>query len=336
MKNVWLVVGCVTAFCVSADTVEFKSGDRLTGTVKSVAGGKMVFDSAVAGPITLKMDAIKTFSTDKPIEIVQTNGVVVVQKVAAGSEGAVLVQAEAKDQGKTLPLADIATINPEKVKWVGAVVAGAVLTRGNTESSTASVSAEATRRSEDSRIYLGAGYYFANQRDNNTGDNSTIADNWFLKGKYDYFFTKRFFGYANMKYEKDRIAALDMRLTPGAGLGYQWVERAGLNFFTEAGLTYVHEEYTDPDETRDYMAARAAYHFDFALNAFVKGFHNFEIIPNLEDYEAFLVNADVGLRADLTARIFLEAKAQMAYNSQPSDDREKKDLRYTLGVGWSF
>lgn len=336
MKKRWIIFGCVSALFASADQVEFKSGDRLTGTVKSVAGGKMVFDSTVAGPLTLKMDAIKTFSTDKPIEIVQTNGVVVVQKVSEGSMGAVTVQPAATQQAQTLPLADILTINPEKVKWTGELVAGAVLARGNTESSTASVSADAARRSDDSRVSLGAGYYFANQRDNNTGDNSTIADNWFLKGKYDYFFTKKFFGYANMKYEKDRIAYLDMRLTPGAGLGYQWIERADANFFTEAGLTYVHEAYTNPDDTRDYMAARAAYHFDYALNAFVKGFHNFEIIPNIEDCQAFLLNTDVGLHAELTERIFMEAKAQLAFNSQPSDDREKKDLRYTLGIGWSF
>jgi len=336
MKKVWMMLGCLSAVMVSADQVEFKSGDRLTGTIKSVAGGKMIFDSAVAGPLTLKMDSIKTFSTDNPIEIVQTNGVSVVQKVVAGAEGMVMVQPEAAKPAQTLALADIATVNPEKVKWVGSVVAGAVLARGNTESSTASVGAEATRRSDDTRIYLGAGYYFANQRDNNTGDDSTIADNWFLKGKYDYFFTKQFFGYANMKYEKDRIASLEMRLTPGAGLGYQWIERPDLNFFTEAGLTYVHEKYTDPDDTRDYMAARVAYHVDFAVNSYVKGFHNLEIIPNVEEYEAFLINTDVGIRADLTARLFLEGKAQLAYNSEPSDNREKKDLRYTLGIGWTF
>jgi putative salt-induced outer membrane protein YdiY len=336
MKKCCMMLICISALLVSADQVEFKSGDRLTGTVKSVAGGKMVFDSAVAGPLTLKMDSIKTFSTDNPIEIVQTNGVVVVQKVIAGKEGSVKVQPEAKQEPTTLIFADIETINPEKTKWVGSVVAGAVLTRGNTESSTASVGAEATRRSEDTRIYLGAGYYFANQRDNDTGESSTIADNLFVKGKLDYFFTKKFFGYANIKYEKDRIASLDMRVTPGAGLGYQWIEGAGLNFFTEAGLTYVHEDYTDPDEKRDYMAARAAYHLDFAFNSYVKGFHNFETIPNVEEYETFLVNTDVGIRADLTARLFLEGKVQLAYNSEPADDREKKDLRYTLGVGWAF
>lgn len=337
MRNAWMMVmaSCISVTMVSADQIVFKSGDRLTGTVKSVAGGKMVFDSAVAGPMTLKLADIKTFSTEAPIEIVQTNGTVVVQKVGPGDEGQVMVLADAA-QPQKVAFDEIAKINPEKTKWAGSVVAGAVLTRGNTESSTASVGAEATRRTDNDRISLGAGYYFASQRDNNTGDSSTIADNWFLKGKYDYFFTKKFYGYANMKYEKDRIADLDMRLTPGVGAGYQWIETPDLNFYTEAGLTYVHEVYTDPDDTRDYMAARVAYHLDFALNSYVKGFHNMEVIPNVEDIDAFLVSTDLGLRAALTERIFIEGKAQLNFNSQPADNREKKDLRYTLGVGWTF
>jgi putative salt-induced outer membrane protein YdiY len=335
MKTAWLVLGCLSVSLVYGDVVEFKSGDRLTGTVKSVADGKMVFDSVEAGPLTLKMEAIKTFSTEEPIEIVQTNGTVVVEQVAAAADGRVTLQTDTA-QPQTVALAEIATVNPEKTKWTGSISAGAVLVRGNTDSSTANVGAEVTRRAEDNRIALGAGYYFASQRDSNTRDSSTIADNWFLKGKYDYFFTKQFFGYANMKYEKDRIAYLDMRLTPGAGLGYQWVERKALSFFTEAGLAYLHEEYTNPNDTRDYIAARVAYHLDFAFNSYVTGFHNMEIIPNLEDIEAFLVYTDVGLRAAMSERLFVEGKAQLNYNSQPSDDRDKKDLRYVLGVGWTF
>ena len=42
------------------------------------------------------------------------------------------------------------------------------------------------------------------------------------------------------------------------------------------------------------------------------------------------------MRAALTSRLALEAKAQMAYNSKPAEGRDKKNLRYILGVGWTF
>ncbi len=333
MTSRWMI-GTACCFCATllvADQVVFKSGDRLTGAVKSVAGGKMVFESVVAGPLTLNMADIHTFSSDNPIEIVRSSGAVMQQKVAAAADGRVTVEGVGE-----LALADIVKINPEKVKWTGVVSAGANFVRGNTKSDTAAISVDAARRSEKDRTTFGAGYYTSKQRDNSTRDSSTIADNWFVKGQYDYFFTEKLYGYGNLRYEKDRIANLDMRLTPGAGLGYQWIEKADLNFATEAGLAYVFEEYTDPDDTREYMAGRLAYHLDKAFNEQVKAFHNLEYIPSFERVDTFLVNTDVGLRAAMTARLSLEAKAQMAYNSQPSEGRDKKDLRYILGVGWNF
>ena len=339
MNKPWMLaiagsVGIITA--TLGDEIRFKSGDRLTGTIKSVAAGKMVFESAVAGSLTLKMEDIQTFSTETPIQIDLGNGKVLMRKVAASDTGFISIIPDGAVQPQSLPLAEVVKINPEKPRWKGAVTAGATLVRGNSESSTATVNGEAQRRTENTRTLLSGGYYFANQRDNNTRDNSTSADNWFLKGQYDYFLTKQLYGYGNLHYEKDRIADLDKRITPGIGLGYQWVEQPDLNFSTEGGVNWVYEKYTDPEETRTYMAGRLAYHLDKSFNSFVKGFHNMEYIPSFEQADAFLVNTDAGLRAALTANLVLDAKMQMAYNSQPADDRDKKDLRYILGIGWTF
>ena len=339
MRMTWAAafLGCAgLVAAVSGDEVLFKSGDKLTGTVNAVAGGKMAFDSKIAGPLTLNMADIKTFSTEAPIEIAMADGSVHMQKVAASDEGFVSVIPGGAAQPQSLSLADVAKINPDKPKWTGVVSAGATFARGNTKSDTASLGVEAARRTENDRIAFGAGYYTAKQQDTSTHADSTTADNWFLKGQYDYFFTQKFYGYGNLRYEKDRIADLDMRVTPGAGVGYQWIERADLNFSTEGGGAWVYEKYTDPDETRTYMAGRLAYHLDKSFNDHVKAFHNVEYIPSFERVDTFLVNADVGLRAAMTARLALEAKAQMAYNSQPADERDKNDLRYILGVGWTF
>ena len=338
MKNtgVLAALGCLAITTAFGDEVLFKSGDRLTGTVDSVAGGKMTFTSKAAGKLTLNMADIKTFSTDAPIEIAMADGTMLSQKVAASDDGYVSAIAGGAAQPQSISLANVAKVNPEKVKWTGIVSAGATFVRGNTKSDTAALSAEAARRTDIDRTTLGAGYYSAKQTDNNTGDSSTTADTWVRKGQYDYFFSKQLYGYGNLKYEKDRIANLDMRVTPGVGVGYQWIEQSDLNFSTEAGFAYVYEEYTEPSETREYMAGRLAYHLDKAFNDHVKAFHNLEYIPSFERVDTYLVNTDVGLRAAMTARLSLEAKAQLAYNSQPSEGRDKKDLRYILGVAWAF
>lgn len=314
-----------------ADEVLFKSGDRLSGTVKSVANGKMVFDSAVAGTITLDLKDIQTFATDEPIDIQLADGQIVSQKISVSDPGLVTVGA-----ADSLEIAAIDKLNPEKVKWSGIITAGATFLRGNTKSDTASVGIEAARRSERDRMAVAAGYLTSKQRDNNTRKSSTIADNWFIKGQYDYFMSEKSYGYGNLRYERDRVADLEMRLTPGVGLGYQWLETDDLRFSTEAGVHWVYEKYDDANETRKYMAGRLAYHLSKDFNSKVSAFHNAEYIPSFEYVDDFLVNADLGLRAAITARLSFEAKAQLVYNSNPSEDRDKKDLRYIVGAGWIF
>lgn len=324
-----LSVGVVTSNF--ADEVIFKSGDRLTGTVKSLAGGKMLFDSKVAGTLTLDMADIQTFATDEPIEIALADGTTANQKISTSDAGLVTIGA-----AQSTALENIAKLNPDKPKWTGVVSAGATFVRGNTKSDTASVGLEASRRTEKDRTSFGAGYFTAKQRDNDTRESSTIADNWFAKGQYDYFISDKLYGYGNLRYEKDRIADLEYRYTSGIGMGYQWLEGSDWNLSTEAGFNYVSEKYDKSDEKRDYMAGRLAYHLDKAFNDKIKAFHNAEYIPSFEYVDDFLVNADIGLRAAMTARLSFEAKSQLIYNSNPSDDRNKKDLRHIIGVGWIF
>ena len=333
--GLWLTA-CTLALCAATgDEVLFKSGDRLTGTVDKVEGGKMTFTSRVAGKLTLNMADIKTFSTDAPVEIAMADGSVIRQPASAAGEGQISVPSGGA-QPKSLDLAQIGKINPEKPHWKGTAVAGATVSRGNTESETANVSLEAVRRGETDRITLGGGYLFASQRDNSTRDKSTSADEWFVKGKYDYFFTEKLYGYGNAKYEKDRIAGLDMRVSPGVGVGYQWAERKDFSFLTEGGGTYIYEKYTEAGETCTFMAARLAYQIEKAFNDWVSAFHNLEYLPSLEQTDNFLVNADIGLRAKMTERLLIEAKTQLAYNAQPAQDREKKDFRHSLGIGLTF
>jgi hypothetical protein len=66
MKNTGFLaaLGCLAITTAFGDEVIFKSGDRLSGTVNTVVGGKMTFTSKVAGKLTLNMADIKTFSTD--------------------------------------------------------------------------------------------------------------------------------------------------------------------------------------------------------------------------------------------------------------------------------
>jgi putative salt-induced outer membrane protein YdiY len=286
--------------------------------------------------VTVDLEDVKTFTTDAPIEVRTTDGGVVSAPAAASERpNAVAMPGGTGGAVADVPLADVKYVNFNQ-KWTGSVVASALFARGNTYADQAGVSAEAVRRTIDDRLTLNAAYNFGRQEEPDTGDRVTSVDNWFAAGKYDYFFTEKFYGYGSLRYEKDRIAELERRVVPSAGVGYLWFDEADFKFDTEAGLAFVHEKYEDGG-TEDALSLRLAYHLrkDFWDDK-VSLFHNFEYFPSLERLDDFLVITDAGLRAAITGRVFAEYKVELRHDATPADGQGENDYRHIVGLGWRF
>jgi len=318
------------------DEVLFKNGDRITGKVVSVAEGKMIIDSKLAGTITVDMAEVKTFTTDAPIAVRTKDGQRLNAPAATGGPGTIKLNtpAAAAAGQRTVPFDDLKYVNFSEA-WTGSVVAGAMFTRGNSFSDQVNVALDLTRRTEQDRWIFGAAYNFGRQRSGGAGDSFTSTDNWFASGEYDYFLNPKLFVYGSLRYDHDRIADLDYRLTPSLGVGYQWLDAPDLKFATEAGIAYVVEHFDD-DTSNDHLAAKLAYHVRKKFNESVELFHNLEYYPSLERFDDYLVITDAGVRATLTQKLFAEYKLEFRYDSTPAAGASRSDLRHLVGVGWKF
>jgi putative salt-induced outer membrane protein YdiY len=318
-----------------ADEVLFNNGDRVSGKIVKVEGGKITIDSKLLGEVTADMKEVKTFSTDQPIVLRTKDGQKTTVRAAAGDAGKVRVEPAAGSAGGVVPLSDIKYVNFRE-DWTGSIVAGAMFARGNTFQDNANVSFDVTRRTEQDRWIFTGGYNFGRQRDPDDGSKRTTTDNWYATGEYDYFLTERFFVFGSLRYEHDRIADLDIRLVPSVGIGYQWIDTPDTKFDTRIGPAYVYEKFQDGD-TNESFSAVLAYHFKKNLyGEKVSLFHDLEYYPSLEDFGDFLVVTDFGLRASLTAKMFAEYKLEYRYDAEPAEDADKNDLRHLVGVGWKF
>jgi len=282
-----------------ADRLEMKNGDVLTGKVIDSDGKTLKFKSDAAGEVKVNFKDIKTFSSDDPLEFRLVDGTVLKRKAVPATQGSVGVDSEIFG-AKAFTLDKIKSINPAPATWNGSVVAGAVLARGNTYTDQYHAAFDLNRRSDDDRFTSNGAYNYGRDRDPDTGEMNTSANNWLVQGKYDHFLHgSKWYLFANTLIAADPIQDLKLRFIPGVGVGYQWIESPAMNFNTEAGLSYVYENYSS-QETRNSLAARLAYHFDKTLGDHVKFINNFEYIPTLEDGSSYLINADAGVRTDLT------------------------------------
>jgi putative salt-induced outer membrane protein YdiY len=336
------------AASVAADEVRLTNGDRVTGTIVRVVDGKMTMKSEVLGDLAIPMKSVATFATDAPVEIHLGDGAVLHQPVAAAEDGRIRTAGGTVVGPQTVPLASIAAVNPAYGHWSGSLSAGALVTRGNSETESFNAAVEAVRRGERDRLSLGASYLYASQKDEN-GQDQTTADAWRVEGQYDYFVTKRLYPYARMLVERDRPAEVLLRLIPGAGLGYEWLQGPTWFLETEGGLAWRYEELDcendpppapprcrDRTTTDENVSGRLAYGTKWKPREGLTLFHDLEYFPSFEDAGDFFLDADAGLRVALWAGLFSELKAEWRHDQTPAMDAKRNDFRYLLNVGWSF
>ena len=339
------MVLCVFLCCAGAssalyaDQVYLKNGDRLTGKIISLTEGKLVLNSDLGGQVTIDMKNIATLSSDAPLEIHLKDGTVLHQPVAAAEPNEFALKTAEPLQPQRLGLASVAAINPPpvpKAKWTGNISGAVGLTTGNTKSNSVSASASLARRTEQDRTTADADIAKGSQTDRDTGVGRTTEDWWRLRGEYDYFFTKKFFGFGNGRYEKDAIALLNRRVVVGGGVGYQWIEDAKTSFSTNAGLASVFEKYENQADSSNQLSLQAGYTFSRQLLKNTKFLNDLTYYPSLDQFSDYFLTSTAELRASLTKSMFANFKIIFNYDATPAPDRGNTDIKYLLGVGINF
>jgi putative salt-induced outer membrane protein YdiY len=330
-----VALGLALAGPAAADEILLLNGDRLSGKIVGAAGGKLTIKTDAAGDVTVDLAKVKTFSTDEPT-VFKVGDTTLRSRAAAGADGTVQIAPVAGEPPQVVALKDVTQINPPPPKWTGSLLANGMITRGNSETTNLGASLNAVRRSEQDRITLEAGVAYGREKDRDTGIESDTVNNMFGFGKYDYFLSKKLYLYGSVRAERDEIADLDLRFTPSVGVGYQWYETPTFNLSSEAGLAWVYEDYREQGSS-DHFAARLAYHVDWTPHKAVKLFHNLEWLPALDEpFDNYNLNADAGVRATIVQSFFAEAKVELRYDSTPAPGKEKDDLRFLFGLGWTF
>jgi putative salt-induced outer membrane protein YdiY len=323
----------------SADEVRFKNGDRLSGQIVKLTEGKLVLKSAVAGEVTVNLSDIQTFSSAAPVEIHLKDGTVLHQAVTAAEPNQFSINTGEPLKPQTFALGQVESINPPakpKPKWTGSISGAVGATSGNTKTDSISASVNMTRRTEKDRIIATADFARSGREDPDTGDDETIENWWRATAQYDYFFTKKFFGFGNARYEKDAIADLERRIVVGGGGGYQWVETDALAFSTSFGLASLYEKYENVDESNSTLSLQAGYNLNMQVIKGIRLLHDLTYFPSTEEFSDYFLTTTAELRASLTKSMFANFKVIFNFDATPAPDRGSTDVKYLFGVGMNF
>jgi putative salt-induced outer membrane protein YdiY len=330
-----VLLGTAAVRDASADEVILKAGDHIHGTVTSVGDGKLMLHSPSMGDVTIPLKDIQTFSTVAPIEMHLADGTVLVRQVAESDPGTVAIVGTGVGAGQKVDVANIEDVNPQPL--TGSFAVGGTLTRGNTFTDTLDANFKLGYKMKSELVSFTGEYDYGKTKQVPTGIETTTTDRWDLDGKYEHFFSKKFYGYVEAEVTKDRIAFLDLRFTPSGGVGYQWFSPEPLGFGTEIGAAWLYENYTNGTPTREDAALKLAYHLTYDFPHYgVQLFNDVTYFPSLRSGAVYVINADIGLHAKLTKKLFAEFKVEWEFNSSPAIGALKNDERYIASLGYSL
>lgn len=337
-------VSCLSLHA-SADEIHMKNGDILTGTIVKKETTTIVFRTSYAGDLNIQWSEVENLKSDKPIHVVLSDGSNLRGPVREYEPGVATIvlqenkpneEEQLEEGAKEFDLRQTKYINPtpdlsgEGVRWTGNINAGGTLTRGNNESKYLHFDGETIARTLKDRYTLGGVFNRTENTENTTQFNSRGY------GKYDHFFTPKWYSYINTTHEMDRFRDIRLRSVFGGGTGYQLFETPNLNLALEGGLNYIREDfYLDEDD--EYPGARWAIKYDQTLfSGKAKLFHEHETLVGFQEQNHFLFYSKTGLRFPLVFNMNASTQLNYNYDSSPSQGRKKTDatLMFTVGYGW--
>jgi putative salt-induced outer membrane protein YdiY len=207
--------------------------------------------------------------------------------------------------------------------WNGNVAFGLSLARGNANTFLMNASALAQRAWEQNELkFIADGQYGLN----NWGQSNQTQSANSIHGNADYkrLFTERFYGDLNVDGTHDDLAEIRYRLIVGPAAGYYFIKSDTTKVNGEVGPSLIDERLGR--DNKSYVTLRFTERAEHALTKTSKIWEQVDYLPQVDDFNNYLVNSEVGAEAALNTRLSLRIVGKDQFNSMPAAGRKENDI----------
>ncbi|MEC8347390.1 MAG: DUF481 domain-containing protein, partial [Pseudomonadota bacterium] len=201
-----------------ADTLIMHNGDRITGRLDSISGGKAVFETPYAGRILVSLEEIDALVTDDAYTVrigdQRLDGAFTQENegqklsTGAGSEPLALSDIRSATQSRI-------KFTPFSLDWGVRLDLALSLADGNSSTEASNVLLEADFQ-DDLNAHL-----LTVLLSREEGEGLLTKDQLDFDYGYRRYISERWYGAANAEYFQDILKEIDQRITLGAGMGIQ-------------------------------------------------------------------------------------------------------------------
>jgi putative salt-induced outer membrane protein YdiY len=213
-------------------------------------------------------------------------------------------------------------------RWEKSASAGLALTKGNSDTLLFTADFLAARKWTEDEVSLGAAASY--------GENNDVKNNETLRafGQWNHLFTEHFYSYVRLEGLHDAVADVEYRVTLSPGVGYYFIKNDRTRLSGEAGPGIVFEK--QGSEESQYITARIAERFEHKLNDRARIWQSLEFLPQVDDLNNYIINAEVGVEAALTKKLSLRVVASDTYDREPAPGRKQNDVKLVSAIALKF
>ena len=330
-----MVVMCLFALPALADTLWLNNGDRLTGEILVLDGGKLALKTKYAGRVLIDWKDIKTLTSEQPL-LVKRSGFTGQhsQRLEAAEPGQVQVL---NGQKQIVALSEISQLVPPRplVKdfvWEGNLDAKLELERNQSDT-------DELKLKGDSRISHGAWrHVLKSELEHETENNQKVKKDWLLEYDLDRFFSQQWFVRSSVYEQRKEFETIDRRSSVGLGPGYRfWDDELGR--FELIGQYQRFQLHANSDADKPGSTSFDAGSFEWDYKRLLAGtrvefYSTGQVALPLIDEVDYVFEGEAGLRY----RVNEWARISLLYelNQARGLGLTTVDRQYTLGfgVGW--
>jgi putative salt-induced outer membrane protein YdiY len=327
-----LIAGLLVApSFVGADEVVLKNGDKLTGKVVGMAGGKLAFETGHSGVLKIDWGQVASLKTDEKVKVRLATKEVVEGKLSAGENGLLKVQSEGAAQPVSVEFAKVTHLNEPPVEWHGFLEIAGRATDGNTHTQGLVAQAEGVRATEVDQFTLRAIYRYG-------AKSGELQDqNAFGLAKYQYFLYEGLYAFTSAEFFHDHFKDLRLRTVIAAGAGYLIAKDAWIlhDLSVEAGIAYIDQNFIDAQD-ESHMGARIAAHARIDLPLGLEVVDDIVFYPNFKHNSDWQMHNEAALATGLGKGWAFRIGVITDYDNRTPIDIERRDDIYFAGLAYRF
>jgi uncharacterized protein DUF481 len=343
------------------DVLIFIDGEKLIGQLQRATGSSVVFESDMAGEVTVEWSKIRELRSSqrfvaipKDVKLRRSEDVnTVPQGTVTMTDQKLQMKPEAQARSQAIPVGNVGNLVDEASfqeafrrlswteGWKGGATAGLSLTRATQTSDafTASVNFVRTVPNVDWLSVRSRTIFDYNQAYGKTstpGSPSIKTSLFHIDGEHDWYLSPRLYTFVGAAFDHNFSQGLALQQTYGGGVGLVVFKTDIQEFDVKASIDYISQRFQDSSFNKNLIGSifGESYFERFAYGILFN--EQASVTPAWNDSSAYSAFASASLTFPVYHRFGLTVGALDSYLNDPPPTFKKNSFQFTLGATYSF